>query len=307
MIQRALGPSPLEPDIRAVEGILSEDRDVSSAGTRVAAWAEAALRVARADEVRIEKIGPPDSREIVVGEIRGREFPQDYVLMPAPLCQSGATPLASAENVAVLIDAVRVIQTSGNIPRRSIRFVFFSSDGREPSAKLAAVWAYMRQHRADLDHIEAAVSIDAARAALDGYSLGDRPALLPAVREALEPLRSLGIRSFTEGLRIQAPVMPLWLEGIPTLVATAAGGGADLPSGRSALDTIDPMRLQQLKRAVAIAAITAYALADAPERIGPRRSRADVQHSIDSTGIESRLDAAGLRAPWQALQAQQNN
>jgi hypothetical protein len=307
MIRDALGESPLEQNIRTLTGILSASGDVKA---RAAEWTEAALRASGADEVRIEKIGPADS-EIVVAEIHGHEFPTDYVLIPARLLQSGASAQATAENVAVLIDAVRVIHATGNIPRRSIRFVFFPEETGNSGVKLEALWAYMREHRADLDHIAAAVSIDAAGGPLDGYSLQGRPEMLAAVHEALEPLRSLGIRHFSEGVRVETNTTPFWLEGIPALVATSAGeklrspASGNSPREGSAAESLSQARLQQLKRGVAVAAVTAYALADTETRIGPRRSAAEVQRSIASLGIEPQLKAAGLRAEWQALEAQE--
>jgi hypothetical protein len=305
MIQDALGASPLEPNIHELAGILSSDG--TGANKDAAAWAEAALKSSGADEVRVEEIGPSKSIEIVIAEIRGRDLPRDYVLVPAPVFEAGPSPQGAAENVAVLIDAVRVIHATGNIPRRSIRFMFYPAATEISGERLAALWAYMSQHRADLDHIAAAVSIGAASGLLDGYSLEDRPEMLPVVREAIEPLRSLGIGNFSEGVQVGANTMPFWLEGIPTLVETSAGekaGSGDSPRVESAAGSLDAARLQQLKRAVAVAAVTAYALADAQTRIGPRRSPAEVQRSIKSLGIEAQLKAAGLWTEWQALQPQ---
>ncbi len=309
MIRDALGASPLEQNIRALERMLSDSRDGSPAGVQAEAWTEEALRKAGADEVRVERIGLGDSIGIVEAEIRGREFPRDYVLIAAPLVQSGVARIGAAENVAVPIDAVRVIHASGNVPRRSIRFVFFPA-GQTSDGKFAAEWAYVRQHRADIDRIAAVVAIDAASGPLDGYSLGCRPGMLGGVRQALEPLGPLGIRSFSEGVQVDAATTPFWLEGVPTLVATAAGGGAaagDSRRGGAAQGSLDATELEQLKRAVAVAAVTAYALADSEVRIGVRRSPAEVQHSIESLGIEAQLKAAGLWDQWQSLQRQENH
>jgi hypothetical protein len=310
MIRNALGASPLEQNVRELTKILSSAAAAPTAESRAAAWTESALRRSGADEVRVERVGPADSTEIVVAEFRGRDLPRDYVLLAAPLIQNGAASLASAENAGVLVDAVRVIHGTGNIPRRSIRFMFYPSASEISGRRLAALWAYMRQHRADLDHVAAAVSIDAASGPLDGYSLEDRPGMLPAIRDALQPLRSQGIDNFGEAVEVKANTTPFWLEGIPTLVATAAGekaGSGDSAHIGAGSASLDAARLQQLKRGVAVAAVTAYALADAQTRIGARRSPAEVQRSIKSLGIEAQLKAAGLWAEWQALQTQEKH
>lgn len=306
MIRDALGASPLDQNIHALTKILSAVSDVPSAEARAAGWTKAALQRSGADEVHVEKVGSPGAFEVVVAEIRGRDLPRDYILLAAPVFEIGAAPRAVAENAAVLIDAVRVIHATGNIPRRSIRFVFFPVATQSAGGKLAALWAYIREHRAHLNRIAAAVSIDAASGPPDGYSLEDRPETLSAVREALEPLRSLGIRNFSEGVPIEADATPFWLEGIPTLVGTSTGDkltSGDSPRATSNEGSLDSARLQQLKRGVAVAAVTAYALADAQTRIGRRRSPLEVRHSIDSLGIESQLKAAGVWAQWQALEA----
>jgi hypothetical protein len=291
MIRDALGASPVEQDVRELTEISSPAPAKLAGDTRAAAWTEAALRRSGADEVRVETVGSSDSMKIVVADVRGRDLPRDYVVLAAPLIQNGSAPLATAENASVLIDAVRVIHATGNIPRRSIRFLFYPGATEHSGENFGALWTYLRAHGADLDHIVAAVSIDAASGPLDGYSLEDRPEMLSSVRAALEPLRSVGINDYSEGVQVEASMTPFWLEGIPTLVATSPGGG-------TAHATVDAATLQQLKRGVAVAAVTAYALADAQARIAPRRSSTEVQRSIASLGIEAQLKAAGLWAEW---------
>ena len=305
MIRDALGPSPLQQNVAKLAGSLSTAGRAPSADGEAMKWIEDALRRSGADEVHVERIGPSSSSEVVIAEMRGRELPQDYVLIPDSIFQSRTGQTPAAENAAVLIDAVRVIHASGNVPRRSIRFLFFPSAGKR-SAEEPAIWAFVRKHRANLDHIAVVVSIQAEDGALDGYSLEDRPEMLPAVRDALQPLRSLGIRNFSEGVQIEGDATPFWLEGIPTLATTAWESG-DGPGRTSDHSSVDGTALQRLKRVVAVAAVTAYALADAQARIGSRRSPGEVRHSIDSTGVESRLKAAGLWAQWQALSSQENH
>ncbi len=242
----------------------------------------------------------------MVAEISGRDHRNDYVLIAAPLDETGANPVAAAENVAVLVDAVRVIHASGSIPRRSIRILLFRTKAHHPSRRWAGEWAYIHQHRTDLDRVAAAVAIDVTRGPLDGYSLEGRPEMLGGVREALLPLQPLGIRKFTQTVFVPTGVTPFWLEGIPTLVATCSSTQAEpnqrvvsspgKVAGNGALADID-----QLKRAVAAAAVTSYALADAAARIGPRRSRLEVEHSIQSRALEPKLKASGLWTQWQAM------
>lgn len=304
MIRSALGPSPLDENVRALEEILSSRPASALAGPRAADWVVQAFRQAGADQVHEVAFGPAGQSKNVIAEIRGRDYPNDYVLIAAPLNPSRDDSVATSQNAAVLIDAVRVIHATGNLPRRSIRLVLFAT-GAEATGSAgghtAGVWAYIRQHRAEIDRIAAAVVVDAASGPANGYSLGNRPDTLANVRKALEPLRSLGVRDFTEDLKISSEVTPFWLEGVPTLVAMSQGAG-DHAEARSRADVVpegvSPAKLEQLKHGVAIAAVTAYALADAESRIGPRQSRAEVRRSIQSMGLETRLKSTGLWDAW---------
>src|SRR6266481_5421254 len=129
------------------------------------------------------KIGVAVEQENVVGEIRGREKPDEAVILGAHLdsWDLGTGALDNGCNAALVIEAARVIRASGVIPRRSIRFVLFT--GEEQG--MLGSWAYAHAHRSELDRMIAAVIFDAGIGAVTGYSLGGRKDLLPSVREAL--------------------------------------------------------------------------------------------------------------------------
>lgn len=307
MIRNALGATPLKQNALALAAILSSRNGAISSNTSPATWAVEAFRRAGADEVYLEKFGESAQFENVVAEIRGRDKPQDYVLFGAVLDGSSANQLLTAEGAAILIDAVRVVHNTGNIPRRSIRFVLFAAGDENDQWRAAGAWAYVRAHRADLDRVAAAVSLGQRDGALDGFSLEARPDALGAVKQALGPLRPLGIRNFTQQVEIPTIVTPFWLEGLPTLVADApsAAPTAQKPdSGTlSAQLAISPATLRDLKRRVAVAAVAAYALADAEARVGPPISRAQVEKSIKSMQLQPKLSRSGQSAEWQAAES----
>jgi len=306
MIRSALGASSLENNALALAAILQSQSGAIAPSIRAAAWAAQAFRQAGADEVHIEKSGDSGQLENVVAEIRGRDQPRDYVLVGAILEGPPGDPLRVAESVAVLIDAVRVIHHTGNIPRRSIRFVLFAGGaavGARDHAPLAGVWAYIRAHRADLDRVAAAVSLGPPHGAVDSFSLQARSDMLAAVQQALVPLRSLGVRNFTQQVQISAVVTPLWLEGVPTLVATSSfadDAEHQRYSGASATSVSIPSSdVRDLKRRVAVAAVASYALADDETLIARRRSRAEVEKAIAAMRILPELRSSGELAQWQ--------
>ena len=299
MIQSALGASPLEGNLRQLAHLDQGDSIDSKATESVRNWALEALRRAGVDRAHTEEFTPAASdtagTETVVGEIRGRERPDEFVVLGAHL--DARSPKTEAVDVgadlAVVIDAARVIHASGTIPRRSIRFVLFiRSKPGKPGSRL-----YATAHKQELDRAVAGIFFSVGTEPVTGYSLNGRKDILEAVRETLEPVRSLGVRTFTLNAEPQPESLDFLLDGIPALVANA-GSENRVPGVRADAGTIDQAALHELKNHVAIAAVTAYAIADAPQRIGPRQSRAQVEQLIKDTSLERKMKLAGLWPLW---------
>jgi carboxypeptidase Q len=238
--------------------------------------------------------GPVNS-ENVVAEIRGREKPDEFVILGAHLdsWELGTGALDNGCNAALVIDAARVIKSSGSIPRRSIRFILFT--GEEQG--MLGSWAYARKHRDELDHMIAAVIFDSGIGAVTGYSLGGRKDALPAVREALQPIASLGVKDFTLDAESGTDNLDFLLEGVPTLVANQEPANYML-NYHAFSDTFDKVDIPQLKKHAAIAAVTAYALADREDRIGPRQSRAQVEQLLKDTGLDKAMQDQIMWPLW---------
>ena len=260
---------------------------------RIARFLAAGQKVRVHFEMPNRITGPVES-ENVIAEIRGREKPDEFVILGAHLdsWDLGTGALDNGCNATMVIDAARVIRASGVIPRRSIRFVLFT--GEEQG--MLGSWAYARAHRPELDLMIAAVIFDAGIGAVTGYSLGGRKDLLPAVREALEPVKSLGVKEFTFDIETGSDDFDFLLEGVPTLTANQAPANYML-NYHAASDTFDKVDIVQLKRHAAIAAVTAYALADREQRIGPRQSRAEIDQLLKDDGLDHK--AAMKWSLWQ--------
>jgi len=298
MIQSALGASPLGENLRALTESIVGRETGSTDPKRAVAWAVEALRRAGVDEVHTEKFtaGGSLESENVVGEIRGREKPDEFVVLGAHLgsWDLGTGVLDNACNAAIVVDAARVIHASGNIPRRSIRFVLFTGEEKGDLGSRA----YARAHRAELDRMVAAIIYDSGRGRVTSFSLGGRKDLLVGVRDALEPLKSFAPLEFTFDAPGDADDLDFALEGVPALVARQDAANYVL-SIYSASDTVEQVDVGEMKRSAAIAAVTAYALADAATRIGPRETRGEVEQLLKYTGLEKSLKAEGAWAAWE--------
>jgi len=240
--------------------------------------------------------GPVES-ENVVAEIRGREKPDEFVLLGAHLdsWELGTGALDNGCNAAMVIDAARAIHSSGARPRRSIRFVLFT--GEEQG--MLGSWAYAKAHRDELDRMIAAIIFDEGTGKVTGYSLGGRKDIEAAVRDALKPAESLGANEHTPDAFVGTDNFDFLLEGVPTVVANQEPANYML-NYHAASDTFDKVDMGELKRQVALAALTAFGIADRADRLGPRQSRDEVEALLMETGLDQQMKSMGIWSAWES-------
>jgi hypothetical protein len=286
--------------------------------TRMLEWAEGALRDAGlsvyTETYAVSAPGATPGRESaiqqnVIAEIRGRENPDEIVVLAASLdswrLHYGA--LFNVCNAAVLIEAARDIAATGLVPRRTIRFVLFSGDG---SGTLGSA-AYVQAHRSEMDRTIAVIDFGAVTGHIIGYSLGGRHDIEPGVREALAPLNSLGPLADTFGVGIESDGFNFLLEGVPNLgtemeftsgarfepTATSAPPATDAPP-----DPLGNVDIGDLKRNAAIAGVTAFDVAEDLAPLGPRLSHAEIEALLKQTGLDEKMKAAGIWPQWESGQ-----
>jgi carboxypeptidase Q len=242
------------------------------------------------------KIGGPVEQENVVGEIRGREKPDEAVILGAHLdsWELGTGALDDGCNAALVIEAARAIKATGLVPRRTIRFVLFSG---EEQGTLGSE-AYVRAHLAEMDKIRGVIIFDSGSGRMTGYSLGGRRDIEPAIREILKPLDSWGANHDTYDAFYGTDNFDFLLEGVPTLVANQEIANY-LANYHAASDTFDKVGVRELKLNTAIAALTAWGIADRAEPLGPRLSRAELSNLLKQTGLEDQMKIFGFWNEWQ--------
>ena len=233
----------------------------------------------------------------VVAEIKGSEKPDEFVVLGAHLdsWDLGTGALDNGCNAALVIDALRAIKASGLKPKRTIRFVLFSG---EEQGMLGSK-AYVRFHRKELDNAVAALIIDAGVGAVTGFSLGGRTDAESAVKKMVNPLEQWKGTALTTDAFWGTDNLDFLLEGVPTLVANQEAANY-LVNYHASSDTFDKVDMPQLKKHVAMMAYMAYAVADAPERIGKRQSRAEVEELLKRTGLDEQIKLFGGWADWES-------
>src|ERR1700676_527094 len=241
------------------------------------------------------QIGGPIEQKNVVGEIRGREKPEEAVILGAHLdsWDLGTGALDNGCNAALVIEAARAIKATGLVPRRTIRFILFS--GEEQG--LLGSWRYALAHRTELDKIRAVVVFDSGIGRVTGYSLTGRGDIEEGVREILKPLDSWDITHHTLDGDIGTDNWDFLLEGVPTLVAEQEEANY-LPNYHAASDTLDKVDMRELKINTALAAVTVWGIADRAEPLGKRFSRVEMERFLKDTGLDEKMRLQDYWESW---------
>lgn len=240
-------------------------------------------------------IGRPIKAYNVVAEIRGREKPNEFVVIGAHLdsWELGTGALDNGCNAALVIEALRAIKAAGQPPRRTIRFVLFTG---EEEINIGS-FAYTRAHQAELDNTVAMLTWDEGTGQTTGFSLGGRKDLVEPVMRLLPPIARFGANTLTTDAFVGTDNMDFLLEGVPNLVANQEEANY-LINYHAESDTYDKVDLPQLRTHIAIAAYLTYAIADNPERLGPRQDRKQIESLIQDTHLDDQLKAFDLWSAW---------
>jgi len=241
-------------------------------------------------------VGGPIQSSNVVAELRGREKPDEFVVLGAHLdsWELGTGALDNGCNAALVVDTLRAIKAVGERPRRSIRFILFS--GEEEG--LLGSHAYVLAHRSELDKAAGVVVFDAGSGKVTGFSVGGRKDMLPAANKLIEPLKQFGADSLTTDMQWGTDHFDFMLQGVPTFDANQQESNY-LINYHASSDTFDKVDMAQLKKHVAEAAALVFGIADDPDRIGPRVRRAAIQQSIRETHFDGLMKTFGLWQAWE--------
>jgi Iap family predicted aminopeptidase len=130
-----------------------------------------------------------------IGEIRGREKPDEFVIVGAHLdswdLAQGTTDNGTGSSV--VLEAARVLAKCGVQPYRTIRFCLFS--GEEQG--LHGSRAYVSQHKEELPRISMALAHDTGTRKVTGLGLQGRAVLKPLLEPELVSLKELGAQEIT--------------------------------------------------------------------------------------------------------------
>jgi carboxypeptidase Q len=243
------------------------------------------------------RIGGAIKTANVIAEIKGKEKPEEFVILGAHLdsWELGTGALDNGCNAAMVVDALRTIKATGMQPRRSIRFILFS--GEEEG--LLGSRAYAIAHRGELDNAAGVVIWDAGTGKTTGFTDGGRKDVLDSANRLILPLKQFGLTEMKTDMEWGTDHFDFMLEGVPTFVADQNEANY-LENYHAVSDTYDKVDVAQLKKHVAEAAEFSFALANLLEKIAPRFTRVQIEQSMHETHGDEVLKSSGLWDAWES-------
>jgi carboxypeptidase Q len=200
----------------------------------------------------------------VVGEITGRERPDEIVLIGAHLDSWDVGTGASDDGVGVVAtwEAARLMIRLGIRPRRTIRVVLFTNEENG----LAGANAYLTRYRAQaMDHVFALeMDSGAFEPALLGFS--GSAAARATVSDIATLLAPLGLADVIQGGG-GADIGPIVAAGQVPTMAYLGNPGRYFAIHHTAADTIERIAPQEVSKAAAAIAAMTYVIAEMPERL----------------------------------------
>ena len=206
--------------------------------------------------------GPVESAN-VVGEIRGRENPEQVFVVGAHLdswdLSEGSTDNGTGS--ASVLGAADAIIRSGMKPRRTIRFVLFT--GEEQG--LDGSFAYIKQHQSELANHLGDLVLDEGQGPVSEFQLGGRDDLVASFKPFSKSLANFRETKVNEKVESGTDTLPFSMAGLPGI-----NMNQDSPDYKythhSAADALEAVKPDVLTQNATLMALTAYWIADRPER-----------------------------------------
>lgn len=205
----------------------------------------------------------------VVAEIRGSEKPDEVVILGAHQDSwdlgTGATD--NGTGTVAVMEALRAIKALGLQPKRTLRVILFS--GEEQG--LLGSEAYVKDHEADLKNIQAVLVDDLGTGMIKGWTMEGREDLAPALGAAMAPANVVGCKELFFGtIPESSDNWPFEEKGVPAFFGYQDFADYFTNTHHSQLDTLSHVKPDELIQGAQALAVTAWGLANAPERLEHR-------------------------------------
>jgi carboxypeptidase Q len=200
----------------------------------------------------------------VVGEIRGREKPDEVVLVGGHIDSWDVGAGASDDGVGCIVtwEALRLMKTLGIRPRRTVRVVLWTNEENG----FGGASAYAMRYAASAEQHVLALESDSgvfAPAALGFSGSAAARTLVSQIGSLLTPLGFSGIGPSGGG----ADIGPIAEAGNVPTMAYLGDAAKYFAVHHTAADTIERIAPEEVSKAAAAVAVVAYVIAEMPERL----------------------------------------
>jgi carboxypeptidase Q len=200
----------------------------------------------------------------VVGEIRGREFPDEIVLLGGHFDSWDVGTGATDDGVGCIVtwEALRLIKKLGLQPRRTIRVVLWTNEENG----LRGGNVYAQTHAAEAAKHVLALESDAGVFEPASIGMTAPDAAKAVMQRVMSLLAPLGLETLTGGGG-GADIGPIaQAGGVPTM-AYSGDSTRYFTIHHTPADTIDRIAKAEVSKAAAAIAVIAYVTADMKERL----------------------------------------
>jgi carboxypeptidase Q len=234
--------------------------------------------------------GPVETAN-VVGEIRGREHPEEVLVVGGHLdswdLAEGTTDNGSG--TATVLGAADAIKRSGESPRRTIRFVLFTGEEQGLDGSLA----YVKQHQAELPNHLGDLVLDAGQGPVKAFQLGGRNDLVAAFQPFADAISSIRPVKVDDKIESGTDTLPFSIAGLPGINMDQDTTDY-VYTHHSAADALEAQKPEVLAQNATLMALAAFWIADRPERFAAPLSKADTAKMLRAHHQEEELKAFHL-------------
>jgi Zn-dependent M28 family amino/carboxypeptidase len=204
---------------------------------------------------------PDATSHNVIGEIRGRERPEEVVLIGAHLdsWDAGCGAHDDGAGVVAVMESLRILAAMDRAPRRTVRGVLFTNE--ENGLRGGRDYA---ERYSDVVHVSAA-EMDSGGFPPRGYGISAGEGAVEMLEGILAPLAAIGANE-AFGRGGGADIGPLRKFGTPML-AHVVDTERYFDYHHTAADTLDKVDPVELRKNVAAMAWVAWALAESQETL----------------------------------------
>jgi len=231
----------------------------------------------------------------VIAEIRGRERPNEWILIGAHLdsWDFGTGAQDNGTGAITVLEVARAMKALGKAPRRSVRFALW---GGEEEGILGS-YAYVHAHKSELKNCAVVLNTDNGSGHPKGWKVEGREDL----REAMQPwsdglLQTIGGGDLSMETTYDTDHGPFLLQGIPALDLWVDMSKYFEMHHKSS-DTLDKVDLLHFKAGEAIVAVTAYALAESEKPIARHIDHEAVEEILKNAKLDELLEHVGVWKP----------